>query len=173
MKIRKVVDERQERELLTIEHVVFWIVFGGLLISVVVQTMFMEVPFQQVLPELVIFMVCCVGVLVGCVKKGQWDFWTQPTVKTYAVTAAIGSMVFGLIFGVSLYVRDTGNWEGHIWLLILVTVVNIMFMFGVIFALSAIFGEMVNKKRRKLADAYEDEAEAQGQDNGEDEDREK
>lgn len=153
-RIKKVVDERQELELLRIEHMVFWIVFWLLLASVIVQTMFMDVPFFQVLPEFAIFMVCCVGFLIGAVKKGQWDFYTRPTVKTYVLTSLIGSAVFGILFGISVYVRDPGSWDGHIWLIVLLTGAMIVFLFALIFALSALVGHMVKKKQERLADTY-------------------
>jgi CDP-diglyceride synthetase len=156
---KKVVDERQELEILKIEHVVFWIVFWLLLVSIIVQTMFTDaVQFTQVLPELVIFMFCCVGLLAGCIRKGQWDFWTRPTIKTYVLTAVTGSVVFGVIYGVSLYVRDTGTWQDHMSQLALLTVFMIAFLFAAIFVLSVIIGSMVKKKQEKLAKKYEDES---------------
>jgi len=156
MKIKKVVDERQELELLKIEHVVFWIVFWGLFVSFIVQSMFMDVPFQQYLPEFVIFMVCCVGVIVGSVRKGQWDFYTRPTTKTYVITAAIGSAAFGLIFGVAQYLRSD-YFKDQILMLVLITVIMIVSIFIAIFALSALMGKMVKKKREKLAQEYSDD----------------
>jgi len=155
-RFKKVVDERQELELLRIEHVVFWIMFWGLFISFIVQSMFMDVPFRQYLPEFVIFMVSCVGVIIGSVKKGQWDFYTRPTMKTYVLTSLIGSVAFGIIFGIAQYVR-TEFYEDKILVLVLTTVIMMAVIFAAIFALSALVGHMVKKKQERLADAYGDD----------------
>ena len=157
MRIKKVVDERQELELLKIEHVVFWIMFWGLFVSFIVQSMFMDVPFRQYLPEFVIFMVSCVGVIIGSVKKGQWDFYTRPTMKTYVITAAVGALGFGIINGVARYLR-LEFFKDKIPMLILTTVIMMVFIFAAVFVLSVLVGNMVKKKREKLARQYDDEA---------------
>lgn len=156
MRIKKIVDERQELELLKIEHVVYWIVFWGLFISLIIQSMFMDVPFQQYLPEFVIFMVSCVGILIGSVRKGQWDFYTRPTMKTYVITAAVGSLVFGIINGVARYLR-LEFFKDKILMLVLTTVIMMVFLFAAIFVLSVLVGNMVKKKRERLAKEYGDD----------------
>jgi len=157
-RMKKVVDERQEQELLKIEHIVFWIAFWALFVSYIVQAVFMDVPFQQYLPELVIFLICCVGILIGCVKKGQWGFFTRPTPKTYVISSAVGSVVFGLIYGIGMYTQYDA-WHDQIGLLILTAAILTVFMFAVMYAVSAWVGRMVKNKQKKLADQYSDDEE--------------
>jgi len=154
VKIKKIVDERQELEMLKIEHVCFWIVFWGLCISIIVQSLFMEAPFKQFAAEWIVFMVACVGVLIGFVKKGQWDYYTKPTMKTYLLTSLIGSLAFSIIFAIAKYKYFN---EYILTVLVPLTMVIAIFLFILIFAVSFFIGKMVISKQDKLEKEFSDE----------------
>lgn len=149
---KKIVDERQEFELLQIEHICFWIVFWGLCMSIVVQLSFMGAPFKQVAAEFLILMAGSIGVLVGCVKKGQWDFYTIPNTKTYFLTGVIGAIAFCLIFVIAEYARSEYNLNE----LFVTTIIQFVIMFVAIFISTAVVGKLVQKKREKLDKEYGD-----------------
>jgi len=112
-KMKKVVDERQELELYKIEHLCFWIVFWLLLGSIIVQSMFLNAPFSQWGFEWTIFMISCGGVIVGCYKKGQWDFYSKPTTKNYLIYSLIGAGAFAIIYAITLYMNHA-YLKGHL-----------------------------------------------------------
>lgn len=49
-RIKKIIDEREELELLRIEHICFWLLFWGLFLSIMVQSFLMNAPFVQFAP---------------------------------------------------------------------------------------------------------------------------
>ncbi|MEN6391217.1 MAG: DUF6773 family protein [Syntrophomonas sp.] len=152
---KKVVDERQELELLKIEHYGFWILFWGLCISTIVQVIVMDAPFKQVAAEFSILMVGSIGILVGCVMKGQWDYYTMPNTKTYILTGGIGATIFCLIFAIAKYAKSE-YYHNNVNELFVTTMVNFALLFASIFITTAIVGKLVEKKREKLAREYGD-----------------
>ena len=157
IKIKKVVDERQELELLKIEHVCFWLVFWGLCISIIVQSLFMQAPFKQWAAEWIVFMIGCVGILVGCVKKGQWDYYTKPTIKTYLLTSLIGSASFSLFFAIAQYNNSKYFKEYIFTVLVPLTLIVALFLFILIFVTSYILGKMIINKQDELEKEFSDE----------------
>lgn len=155
-KLKKVVDERQELEILRIEHVCFWIAFWALLISIIVQALFLQVPITQLAAEWIIFMICCVGVIIGCIKKGQWDCYSEPGIKSYVIYSLIGSFVFSILFAAAGYVK----WESlraHPFMFIAVVFILFAFLFVGIFVAMILTGTAVKKRRQKLEKEYSDE----------------
>jgi hypothetical protein len=152
-KIKKIVDERQELELLKIEHVCFWIAFWALCISIIVQSIILEVPFKQFAAEWITFMIMCVGVLIGSVKKGVWDYYTEPSMKTYLFASLSGSAVFAVLFAISKYANND-YFKDAIGMLLLITLILFIAIFIAIFALSAIMGKLVQRKRKLYEQQY-------------------
>lgn len=154
--LKKVVDERQELEILRVEHVCFWIVFWALLISIIIQALFLQTPFAQFAAEWIIFMICCIGSTIGFIKKGQWGFYSEPGAKSYLICSLIGSFVFSILFGAAGYVR----WENiRAYPIIFICLVFIMFVFffiGIFVAL-ILTGTAVKKRRQKLEEEYSNE----------------
>lgn len=152
-KIKKVVDERQELELLKIEHVGFWIMFWGLCISIIVQAMFMESSFREFGAEFIIFMISCIIFLIGCIKKGQWDYYTKPCMKTYLMTSIIGTASFSIIFAISNYIK----YKTRVLFLIEITLIFAAFIFALLFITMVITGKLTINQRKKLEQEFNDE----------------
>lgn len=154
-RIKKIVDERQEKELLRIEHVTFWCIFWTLFISIIVQTVILQAPLAQVAAEGIILMICCIGVTAGCIKKGQWDYFTKPGPGSYLFYSLISSFIGSVIFAAGLYIRNEMMKNYPLILLLFALIV-----FGVIFALTysviALSGYAVKKRRQKLEKKYSD-----------------
>lgn len=152
-KIKKVVDERQEIELLKIEHVGFWIMFWGLCISIIVQTMFMKSTFREFGAEFIIFMISCIIFLIGCIKKGQWDYYTKPCMKTYLMTSIIGTVSFSIIFAISNHIM----YKTKGLFLAAATLIFAASIFALIFILMIITGKLIIHQRKKLEQEFNDE----------------
>lgn len=155
-KLKKVVDERQELELLRIEHFGFWLLYWGLCISIIVQALFMELPFKNFAAEFIVFMLGSFIFLIACVKKGQWDYYTKPTIKTYLITSLIGSLCFTLLIGFVNYNKYPKFQENFTVFLISMAFI-IVSMFVLIFVTSLILGTLVKRKQQKLEKEFTDD----------------
>ena len=155
-KFKKVVDERQELELYKIEHVCFWILFWLLLGSIIVQSMILNAPFSQWGFEWSIFMVGCIGVIVGCYKKGQWDFYSKPTTKNYLIYSLIGSGAFAVIYAITMYINNP-YFKDNLLALGALTAFIFVLLFTLIFAALFITGTLVKKRQKKLEDEFTDD----------------
>ncbi|AWW27821.1 DUF6773 family protein [Acetobacterium carbinolicum] len=154
-KMKKVVDERQELELYKIEHLCFWIVFWLLLGSIIVQSMFLNAPFSQWGFEWAIFMISCGGVIVGCYKKGQWDFYSKPTTKNYLIYSLIGAGAFAIIYAITLYMNHA-YLKGHLLALGSLTLLIFALLFALIFVALFVSGTLIKKRQKKLEDQFSD-----------------
>ncbi|MEG1994219.1 MAG: DUF6773 family protein, partial [Oscillospiraceae bacterium] len=90
--MKKIVDERQERELLVVEHYGFWTMYWILLAGIMYQVFFAEK--SNILVEWIAFMVGCFVIIWGCWKNGLWDYTSEPSTKNYLIYAGIFSVGF-------------------------------------------------------------------------------
>lgn len=155
-KFKKIVDERQEMELYKIEHVCFWLVFWLLLGSIIIQSMFLNAPFTQWAFEWAVFMICCVGVIIGCYKKGQWDYYSKPTTKNYLIYSLIGSGAFAVIYAITMFMNND-YLKDYLLGLGLLTAFIFALMFALIFVALFITGTLVKKRQKKLEAEFSDD----------------
>ena len=66
----KKVDERQERDIMEVEHIGFWAMYYMLLAAIIIQAFFVEGGEKHLVGEFVVFMVTSVIVLAGWMRKG-------------------------------------------------------------------------------------------------------
>ncbi len=156
-KFKKVVDERQELELLKIEHFGFWFLFCMLLTSIIVQSTFMNAPFKQYAAEFFIFMAGCIVFLIGCIKRGQWDYYTKPTMKTYLITSLIGSFGFSMVMGIAKYNSYEILRNNILTMLLPLIMIMMFFMFILIFVTCLIIGKLVIRKQQQLEKEFSDD----------------
>lgn len=153
MKIKwfeKKVDERQEMDLLKVEHFGFWAMYWMLFVTLVVQGIFMEDGVKRAAGEWIVFMATSVIVLAGWLRKGVWSFHTKrvPGIKSYLlyslITALLGGIPIGIIFGLRWH-KD--SIEG-----VLICVVYYMvIMFVIAFAGFLVLGTIARKREAALA----------------------
>ena len=157
LKMKKLVDERQELELLRLEDICFWFLFWALSADIIVKSVFLNIPTKQYMGELLIFFAACAGFLIGCIKKGLWDYYTKPTMKTYLITSIIGSVGCGLVLGVLKYNQYEFLRENLVSALLPIIAVFTLFMFGLIFGLCLIMGKLILKKQQDLEKEFSDD----------------
>lgn len=87
-------DEMQEIKLLKIEHYGFWAMYGGLLVTVVIQAA-QGAELQQYAGELVVLLVVLVGVLIASLWAGIWDRRSKPTAGGSALAALVAAILAG------------------------------------------------------------------------------
>ncbi|AFA47591.1 DUF6773 family protein [Acetobacterium woodii] len=154
-KFKKVIDERQEMELYKVEHIWFWIVFWLLLGSIIIQAFFLNAPFSQWGFEWFIFMICCIGSFIGYYRKGQWDYYSKPSVKSYLLYSLIGSGIFAIIVAISLALNND-YLKNDLLVLVFMTLFIFVMLFIIMFVVFFISGSMIKKRQQKLADEFTD-----------------
>ena len=69
----KKVDERQEMDLLRVEHYSFWLMFWLLAIEIIVQGIILD-GGDKILGEWIVFMATAVFSVAGFIRKGVWSY---------------------------------------------------------------------------------------------------
>jgi len=127
-----------------------------LLGSIIVQSMFLNAPFSQWGFGWAIFMICCGGFMVGCYKKGQWDFYSKPTTKNYLIYSLIGSGSFAVIYAITMYLNHAYLKDNLLALGALTAFIFAM-LFALIFVALFITGTLVKKRQKKLENQFSDD----------------
>lgn len=157
-RIKKITDEREELELLRIEHIGFWFLFWGLFISVLVQAFFMKVTLRQIAPEWILFMLSCLIIGIGCLRKGLWDYYTTPSLKTYFLFSLASAVVVGTLFGIAKWNTYEVFRENIFGMLLPAVLIFAGSIFVLTFGALYVTGKLTLQRRRKLAEKYgEDE----------------
>ena len=110
-------DERQEMQLLQIEHRGYWLAFLGLLISLLIQTGIGVDGFRTIAGEFIVFMLLAIYMVIACIKNGIWDRKLKPTKKTTAIIMFVSTMILCYILlslSVKLYQRSVNKIESAI-----------------------------------------------------------
>lgn len=148
--MKKIVDERQELELMKVERAGFWIMWIVLLLSLLVQSLFLGADPKQTAGENISFLVGCLIVVIGCVKKGLWGYDSTPCMKTYLGASLIGTLIFTFLLGAGL----AFNGSEHILFICALFAIGIFFlMFGVLF----LMGTFTKRRQKKLASQFDDD----------------
>lgn len=148
--MKKIVDERQELELMKVERAGFWIMWTVLLLSLLVQSLFLGASPKQTAGEHVSFLVGCLIIVIGCVKKGLWGYDSTPCMKTYLSASLIGTLIFTFLLGAGL----AFNGSEHVLSTCALFAIGIFsLMFGVLF----LIGTFTKHRQKKLASRFEDD----------------
>jgi len=152
----KKVDERQERDLMQVEHYGFWLMYWMLVAAMVIQGVIMD-KGEQIIGEWIIFMVTSVFVLAGWVRKGVWSYQSRkvPGVKSYLVYSLIAGIVGAIMGACFAYKRHAEN----IIIFLTFMAVYAVSIFVVSFLVFLAVGGLAQKRERKLEDLAEDESE--------------
>ncbi len=153
---KKVVDEREEMEMMRVEHYMFWFAFWALLVSIFVQLLAMRASFLQVAGEWIVFMLMAVGTVIGELKGGHFDYISRPGIRSYlkySAVAAVASMGVVLIRGIE------GGYYQKPLDAVLSLLISGIFTAGLTFLCLAAAGAFVKRRRRKLEKEFEEEDE--------------
>ena len=138
---RSKLDEMQEIKQLKIEHYGYWVLYGGLVVSIVVQAA-QNVPLAQYLPEGILLVGTSAVMLAAILWSGLWDRTFQPSAGTNAMTALIAAAIAGAMN--YDYLPGAVITAAFTWVL----------AFAALQAASAVY-----KKRRKTLDDISEESE--------------
>lgn len=153
---RKKLDERELFEMYKIEHYLFWLVFWGLFLSVMIQGVILNTGFKQISGEWIILMVTAVVSLFLYIKGGHYDYWTKPGKKSYLIYSLVFSIIFDIVYVITLYMQDDAlklKW------LLAIALILFVFLFTIMYIILAVMGELVKRRRKKLEQRFEEECE--------------
>lgn len=156
---KKNVDERQEMDLLRVEHFGFWFMYWMLFAALIIQGLFMDDSSKRAAGEWIVFMSTSIVVLIGCIRKGVWSFHAKkvPGVKSYLLYSLAASVLAGIPFGILFGLRAGGNSLKEI---IIFIVYYMVLMYIITFAGFLLAGTIAKKREAALANRdFEDEDE--------------
>lgn len=153
----KKVDERQEMDLLRVEHNSFWLMYILLLIEMVIQGIILD-GGDKIFGEWIVFMIVSAFALAGWVRKGVWSYQHRkvPGIKSHL----LGSLAAGVVGGILGFCGGLKWNSGNIPALMINVVCMAVYTFSATFVLSLIGGAIARKREKKLEmEAIEDDEE--------------
>ena len=156
MKIFRKIDEREKGEITRISSIAFWIALCGLIASIIVKLSVFDLDLADVATEYAILIACTIYIIIACYKRGIWDNKTNPGIKAYLLFGFSIAFITGLVFSSIYYIR-------HESLFYSLRLFGIIFMavFISVFTSQAIYGTLIKRRQKKLADKYADDDMAQ------------
>ena len=151
---RKVLDERQEQEIMRVERTAFWVIFFSLWISVLIQLIVFDFDITHIAGELAVGLIGAIWILIGNFRHGTFDYFTKPGVKAYILYSSIASVTYALLLPLRNYIQ----YGIYFWDSVFRTFAGRFFSFFVfMFVLLSIFGTVSKMRAKKLQKKYEDD----------------
>ena len=142
----------QERKLLEIEHVGFWMAYWGLFIVMLVQSFIHPGDFRYFGGELIIFMGMCVYIGFRSAINGIWDRHLKMDSKTNLLLSLVAAIFVGLYNGFrSMTVFN------DMFTAIMAGVISLLVTFSMIFIALSVSAGFTKKRFEKLEGCDEDE----------------
>jgi hypothetical protein len=146
------IDEREKMEMYKIEHYAFWLLYWGILISILVQMIFFDANFKSIAGEWIVFVLCSLSVSIAYAKGGHYDYFTKPGIKSSLIYSLIATLIYDVLMGSYLYLNNHYyNTVGLLFTMLFQTI----FIFSVILVTLLLVGNYVKKKRKKLENEYD------------------
>ncbi len=149
---KNALDEMQERNLLKLEEVGFWIVFWSLLASIIIQFI-IKPDIKTIAGEAAVLLIASIYIACSSIRKGLWTKNMVPTRRINAVTSIIPAILLGAIHIVRTFVVLGKDVTAE-------TVVTISIRTAVAyllcFAVLEIMRFVYKKKREELDDSKEE-----------------
>lgn len=153
-KMKSNLDERQEMQLLQIEHRGYWLAFLGLLISLLIQTGIGVDGFRTIAGEFIVFMLLAIYMVIACIKNGIWDRKLKPTKKTNILASIIAGIIVAVFYFAITYYRYHKVYGSMATAIIMF--VSTMILCYILLSLSIkLYQRSVNKIERAIEDDLE------------------
>lgn len=144
---KNLLDERQEQQLLRIEHFGCWIAFWGLFALLMVETA-LGLPQRELAGETLVFMGLALYLVVACLRHGIWDRHLKPT----RTTNALLSLASGGGVGVFYFFLSYHNY-GDLVTALITAVSMFLSIFVTCFLALWVTSALCLRKQRKLDSA--------------------
>ena len=151
---RKVVDERQELEMMKVERIGFYVMVYSLAIVMFVQMLVFNANITDVIGSFIVLFIGAIWILIGCYRKGLYDYYSNPGLKSYAFIGGLTFIVSIILMFITLYVV----FDRPLVSSLLNSVFHSFFIAAPTFIFMALYGEAIKKRRIKLQQKYKDES---------------
>lgn len=153
---KKVLDEREMLEVYKMEHIWFWILYWGLFISMQVKVFILSRSFTEVLSEFILLMIGSFGIIIGCIRKGNWGCSFEGTPKNILLLSTVVSAVFAIFWGITMYWNNPyfPQYPLH---LVLICLALFFFLWLALAGSLFLCAHLINKKRKELDKSLDEE----------------
>ena len=148
--MKKVVDERQELELMKVERLGFWVLYAAVAVNIILKVIFVGYSHRLLLGETAAFTLGSLVVLVGCTRKGLWNYHAVPTLRGHLLYSTIFSVIFGIVFYVAVYSKNSKY-------ALPAALIFTVSMFAILFLTLLLLGSYTRKRQEKLNQVFSDE----------------
>lgn len=152
-------DERQTQEMLQSRKITCWIFYTLLIVSLIIQSWLLNLPFAYYGPEFSILLLGGAHMIISDIRRGEWEDFThmKPGIKAYLLWAAGSAIIASVIFTILQYIRISAS--GRVLPfsdILLSSGIFMIFIFCFAFAVLTLVGTLTKKQRKKLDEKYGD-----------------
>lgn len=139
-------DEMQEQKLMKLEHNTCWLGYWLLVIAILVQ-LILTGSVESIKGELVVLVILCLYLVIGCLRLGIWDRHMEANWKTNLLVSPIPGVIVGVV-GVITSIRNFGYYG--FWTSALIFAMPFFFTTVLTFALLSLSTAIYHKRKEKL-----------------------
>ncbi len=151
---KKVMDEREQMEMYREEHYAFWVLYWAQAVSLAIRKLILDEPFIDHAWEWGVFLAVSVWLIIISIRKGNYDYYTEPGWKSYLAYSVVFSLLFGAVaIGAGVY----KGWIESVGDALLISVIEVPFLFVVCYGALAAVGTLAKRRRKKLEEAFDEE----------------
>ena len=156
---KKEIDERQQAELNRVGNWGYWLAFYLLIGAVVVESIFMDLPFRDWAVEWFVFMILAVYEVIQCLRIGVWSEYKQnPGAKDFLRYSVVGGGIFAAVFTIGSWLKTPPEHRSIPGFAALFAL-NFVFLLVLLFAGFILIGALLKRRRRMQEERLNEEAE--------------
>lgn len=101
IRLKKLLDERQEMELLKLESIGYWMLFCGVCATIIISSVTNRSSLAIVFLS-IYFVITCAITLFLEIRRGLWDRHIRPTLRSNLLLSLIAAVISTLIMSVTI-----------------------------------------------------------------------
>ena len=154
---KRIVDERQEREMYKAEHYAFYVMFFLVVGEIIVESYILNMEFKEIIGELIILFAGGTTMIVNCIKGGNWDYYSRPTLKNYLKYSILTAFIFSVIFTIGKIVQYESVRSNILGMALPMGFIMFATLFVLCFGALSLTGEITKRRKKKLEEEFTDD----------------
>jgi len=155
-KDKQLLDERQEREMLSVYKLGFWILFWGMFIHIIIATILQFEWRVSLLISAAVLLAATVVTTIDCARRGIWSEYFVPNTRNNLLASiAAAVLIFPVNAGMVHYVMKYGI-DGIALANYRMGGISAAIAFALTFALLSVLMRVTEKRATKLEAEYEE-----------------